>query len=334
MPYLGKVQVGVETVHGTAVAATKLLPIVQKSLPIDRKVTPIAYDLGVNADVTGSLVQGRLVEDTLSWDEGAFQLLPYLFAAGIKGPGTGPVEQTTDQGDYLWDGEPSLTADNSLKSLTLQRGDNQQAYIHAYAMFKRIHLSGQIDQAGGASLVKIEADYFAKENATGVFTASLAALPLTYMSAKLTQIYLDTAWADLGETELENILRSFDLDILTGTYPDFNGGDAETFGAHDQGPISFMLSLTLKRGAITEALRAATGQMRFCRLDINGPAIGSGENHLARFDLAGVVEDVVPMASNDRQKSANLDTLVLQGQYDPTSGKLLAPSVITDLVSL
>jgi hypothetical protein len=332
-PILGKVQIGKETVHGTAVAATKMIPIVQGPLPVDRKVTELPYDIGVNAQVTGRLQQGVLVQDTLSWDQGAFQLLPYLLSGGLKGNIT-PVEQTPDQDDYLWTFAPSLTADNALDSFTLERGDNVQAVKHAYAMFKRIHISGQVNQDGGESAVKLEADYFAQQNVNGAFTAALVPLSMTYMSAKLMNVYLDSAWADLGDTALEGLLRSFDLDILPGAYPDFNGGSTETYKSHEQGPLSAMLTLTLKRGVTTEALRAAINEMRFARVELLGPVIGTGEAHSAVFDLAGYVEDVVAMASNDRQKSSNLDTLVLHGQYDATSGKLLEAAVTTNVASL
>lgn len=334
-PVLGKIQIGKESAlaQGTPVAATKILPIVQKSLPVDRKVTPIPYDIGVNAEVTGRMMQGRLVEDTLSWDQGFFQLFPILFSGAFKG-GVTPAEQTPDQDDYLWSHEPSLTGDKAPDSFTLERGDNVQVVKHAYCMFKRIKISGQVNQEGGESSVKVEADYFARENVNGSYTAGLSALAPTYMSAKLARVYLDPLWADVGDTELAGLLRSFDLELLSGLYPDFNGGSVETFGEHGQGPLSFLLNLTLKRGSTTEALRAAINEFRAARLTITGPVIGSGENHGVTFDLGGYIEDVVAMAQNDRSKGANLDTLVLHGQYEAVGAKLLVPSVVTDLATI
>ena len=333
---LGKMQIGKESkaAHGTGVAATVLVPIVQKPLPVDRKVKPVNFDIGLNVDVTHRLMQGRLVEDTLQWDDGYFQILPYLFSGALKGDVT-PVEQTVDQDDYLWDHEPALDdTDNEQDSFTLERGDNVQAVEHNYAMFKRIKISGQISQEGGESPVSIEADYFARENVNSSYTAALSPLVPTFMNAKLARVYLDALWADAGDTELTGLLRSFELEILSGLHPTFNGGAVETFGAHEQGPYSFMLNLTLVRGTATEALRAAINEFRAARLTITGPQIGSGVSHKVTFDLAGYIEDVVAMAQNDRNKNANLDTLVLHGQYDATGGKLIVPSVITNVASI
>lgn len=334
--FVGKLQAGKETEHGTAVAATTLVPIELKPIPVDRKVTTVPFDIGKNVDVTGKFVQGRLVEDTLSWDKGYFEILPYLLSCCLKG-GITPTEQTPDKDDYLWNFEPNLDeTSNAQDSLTLRRGDNVQAYIHAFTMFKNVKISGQVNQDGGESSVKIDADYFAQENVSGAFTATvIPTLNTTFMNAKLAQVYLDSLFANVGKTELTNLLRSFDLEITGNPYPQFNGSDQETFDAFGQGPISFLLNLTLVRSALTETLRAAIGQSRTVRLAINGPVINSsGKNHLFQADLYGVIEDVVPMAENDRSKTNNLDTLVLQGEYDPISGKMLVPTVSTDLASL
>ncbi len=333
---LGKVQIGKESAlaHGTGVPATILLPIKQAAMPIDRKVTPIDYDIGKNVEVTHNLVQGRLVNDTLSWDQGAFQVLPYLLSGFFKG-GVTPVEQTVDQDDYLWNHEPALDGtDNAQDSFTIERGDTQQAYEHNYSMFKRIKLASQVNQEGGENSVKLEADYFARENVISTFTNSLSPLPLTFMNGKLSQVYLDTLWADLGDTELAGLLRSWELEMLNGLHPRFNGGSVETFGDHEEGVFSFMLNLTLQRSSLTETLRAATGSTRAARLSITGPQIGTGDNHSVNFDLFGFIEDVVPLGSTDRVKSPNLDTVVLHGMYDAVSGKMIVPSVTTNVASI
>ncbi|MHC1739726.1 MAG: hypothetical protein AB9897_01300 [Anaerolineaceae bacterium] len=335
-PVLGKVQIGKEAsnAQGTAVAATKLLPIAQKAIPVDRKVTPIDYDLGVNAEVTGNFIQGIKVEDTLSWDKGFFELLPFLLSGCVKG-GITPTEQTPDKDDWQWEFDPSLSLSNAQDSFTIERGDNIQAVKHAFSVFKSLKISGQVNQDGGESSVKVESDYFALENVNGSFTAGLSPLPMTFMSAKLATLAIDAAYADAGDTVMTNFLRSFDLTIAGGAFPMFNSSAKETFDEIGQGPLGFLLNLTVKRGTASEALRAAIGTSKVMRLSLNGPVIGgTGENCLAQFDLCGYIEDVIPMAQNDRSKNANLDTIVLHGQYDATSGKLFVAKIIANLAAL
>jgi hypothetical protein len=334
MAVLGKVQIGKENPasHGTPVAATKVLPTVQKPLLADSKPTPIKHDLGLNVDVTGVFTQGKLVEDTLVFDQMAFQLMPYILSALLKG-GVTPAEQTTDQDDYLFDHTPALDgSDNTLDSYTVERGDSVQAVEQEYVMFKRLKLSGQVNQAGGESVVKGEVDYFGRQNTNTTFTTGLSPIGLNLMSAKLTQIFIDSLWADAGDTEKTNLLRAWDLEIIGGAHPVFNGGNLETFNSHEQGPISFMLALTVQRGADSEALRAAQGQFKVVRLQVNGPVIGTGENHMLQFDLGGYIEDVIAMAEEDQ--GGKLDTLVLHGMYDATGAKLIVPKVITNIATL
>jgi hypothetical protein len=333
---LGKMQIGKEdpAAHGTGVAATVLLPIKQKQMPVDRKPTTIDHDIGKNVEITGSMVQGILVKDTLSWDQGFFEILPFLFSGFFKG-GITPVEQTTDQEDFLWSHEPNLDEiDNDLDSYTIERGDSLQSYEHNYCLFNNLKLSTQVNQDGGEHSVKIDAEYFARENVTSSFTPALSPLPLTFMNGKLSRVYLDTLWVDVGKTELTGLLRSWDLEIVNGVHPRFNGGSVETFNDHESGAFSFLLNLTLQRSALTETLRAAIGSTRALRLTVTGPKIGTGKNHELTVDMFGIIEDVVPLGSTDRTKSPNLDTFVLQGKYDPVGGKLIVPSVVTKLASI
>ena len=330
-PVLGKIQIGKElaTAQGTPVAATKILPISQKEIPADREVTPISYDVGVNADVTGRLMQGVLVKDTLSWDYAFFELFPYLLSGCLKG-GVTATEQTTGKGDYLWTHTPSLTASNAQDSFTIERGDNIQAVQHAFSMFKSIKISGQVNQEGGESSIKCSADYFALQNTNNPFTAALAPMNTTYMSAKLTTLAIDATFAAAGNTVMTNFLRSFDLTIVGGAFPTFHGSSQEMFDEVGQGPISFLLNLTVKRGAQSEALRAAIGAYKVMRLLINGPLIGVGaKNFSLSFDLGGYIEAIIPMKQTDRTKGANLDTLVLHGQYDATTNQILVAKAST-----
>ena len=155
------------------------------------------------------------------------------------------------------------------------------------------------------------------------------------MNAKLARLYIDPLFADVGDTEMTNFLRSFDIEIAFGTYPAFNGSANETFDVVGQDVIGFSASFTVVRGAASEALRAAIGENRAIRLAITGPKISStGKNHSLTLDMHGYIDSVVAMASNDRSKSANLDTLVIHEKPDPVSGKMIVPAISTNLAAI
>lgn len=328
--FFSKVQYGIEATRGTLVAATKILPV-SKHPPVktDRKPVRPKEQFGIRAEARRSVVHQYLYNNTLSVEHGYFQALPFFFGCGIKGA-TASAETTVGQGDYPWSFTPSLTAANNPKAATIELGDDTQVYQVEYAMFERIRLSSQIAQGQDVSPVNIEADFFGRQlTPISAFTAGLSLPSSEPMNGKLARLYLDTSWAGVGGTEKADVLRGWEIEILTGVHPKFMGSAAKTFNTHGEGIIAVMASLTLERGTISDAIFDAQQSQAFAvaRLEINGGQIGTGVNHQLRIDLGGTWEDVNPISSEDRGN--NLDTMVMQGFYDGTGAKLLQVSMIT-----
>ena len=327
---LRKIQYGKESAHGTAVAATALLPVAVPPIKPDRIPTYPREDVGVLAEASRSYISGRLVRDTLKWDSAFFQLLPLLLSCGIKGDIT-PVEQTTDQDDYLWDHTPEMDGtSNEQESITLERGDDTFMVETEYTMFERLKFSGEINQEGGDSALRIEADYFGRQNTVATFTAGLTIPTLTPINSKLTKFYLDTTWAGVGGTEKTSTLRAFDVEIMTGLHPKFHGSGVEYFDVHGEGPIGVIASFTFEGNDNMSAIYAAhlSQALQVVRLKTEGPAIGTGDNHLLQLDVSGTWETIIPLASESNGN--NLWTAVLHGFYDPTGEKILGVNVITN----
>lgn len=328
--FFNKIQYGVENpaAHGTPVACTDMFIGQMPPVKTDRKpVYPVEH-FGLRAESYRSVIHQYLYTNTLTTEHGAFQHLPLLGSA-LKGAVTA-AEQTGGQGDYLWAQTPSLTASNAPDSFTLRFGDDAQAWVSEYCMFERIRISGQIAQGIDASPVNLEADFFGRQLATTTFTAGLTPPVLEPLNAKFARLYLDNLWSDVGETELANLLRNFDIEIITGLHPNFAGSAAKTFNAHAEGIISVLGTFTIEGGSTANGLLTAqqAGTFKAARLEINGSQIGSGVSHKFSFDFGGTFEDVTPIASADR--GDNLATFVLHGFYDLTGTKLLQWNVITN----
>jgi len=331
---LRKMQYGKEATHGLAVAASKMLPVSVPPIKPDRKPTYPREDIGVLADAVRSYVSGRLVKDSLKWDTAYFQLLPLLFSCGIRG-GITPTETTALQGDYAWDHTPYLDGtSNTQDSVTMERGDDGFEVETEYVMFDRIKLSGEINQDGGDSSLKIEADYFGRQNTVTAFTAGLSIPALNPINAKLARLFIDTTWAGVGVTEKTNTLRAFDVEFLTGLHPKFHGSGNEYFDNHGEGAMAVLGAFTFEGNAnaadIFTAWNAQTLQV--LRLKAEGPQIGTGAKHLLQVDLSGTWEQVIPLASESNGN--NLWTAVLHGFYDPTGGKLFDINVVTNQDSI
>lgn len=325
-----KVQYGKETVKGTAVAATKILSGASiKGVPVDRKPVFIEDALGVRAASVRSQVYETLVEDTLSIENAAFQHLPMIFSCGLKG-GITPSETTPSQSDYAWPFTPSMTASNTPDSLTLEYGDDAQEYEVEYVMFRNIKISGEISQDGGASPVKIEAQYFGRQMSPSTFTGSLSLPALTTINAKASRLYKDALWANKGTTEIAATLRGFEFEIMTGLHPKFFGDGNKYFSTHGENIIGAMLTLTLEHGSNAHAfytdLQAETAKAY--AIKVAGPQIGTGATHALSLYLWAQPESVIPLSSESNGN--NLTAVVLHGMYGATGAQILGVDVTTN----
>lgn len=330
--YFSMFQYGKETTRGSAVAATKKMLCRVPAVGNDRKPEYPREDVGIRARAVRSVVHQYLYNNTLSSEHGYFQMLPALFGCGLKG-GVTAAEQTTGEGDYLWAFTPVLTFGNynTPDSLTVELGDDTQAFEAEHVMFERIRISGKVSQGMEVSPVSIEADFFGKQLTPTTFTGSLAIPTAEPINAKLSRFYLDTAWAGIGGTEKANILRSFDIEILTGISPKFAGSGSKTFNGYLEDIIDFSANFEFEGGSDADAMFDAQQAQTFqaIRLMIEGGAIGSGDNHSLSIDMGGTWESVVPLASED--KSLNIHSATFGNHYDATGAKLLQVNVTTDI---
>lgn len=327
---LSKVQYGKEVTRGTAVAATKHLAGAEiKGIPADRQPVFIEDALGVRAKTARVEIFELLAKNTLSVPNGYFQALPLFGICGLKG-GVSASETTPSQADYLFDFSPSLTGDNAPNSVTLELGDDVQAYEIEHVQFEKLKISGEPDQDGGGAPVAIEGDYYGRQVTPTTFTGALSIPTMTTMNAKLARLYKDTLWADVGTTEVVDVLRKFELEIITGLHPKMMGSANKYFNKYGESYIEVMLTLTLEGTSAADAFfddyQAATA--RAYSLQINGPQIGSGSNHQLKVDLFAVPEMVEPLSAES--KGNNLHEVLLHGIFDLTGTAMFNFKVTTN----
>ncbi len=322
-----KIQYGKElkTAHGTAVAATKMLPGFTVIPPIDRKPVYAGGSLGVRVrEHMAAIMQIKADSMPLKANLGWFQALPLLFSLGLKGDIT-PTEVTPSQGDYLWTFDPSLTADNAPDSMTLEMGDDVQAYEVEYVMCRSL----KFDFVMGANAgVPVEATLVGKQVTPTTFTASLSLPTQELMVANLTKLYIDTAWAGIGGTPKTGLLREAHVELMFGVEL-LHHGAAKTIDAHRQNFIAaaanFVLEGNSDADALYDAQQAATPKA--IRLRCEGSQIGTGSKHTLDLDLWGVFEDVQPMGQES--DGDNLHTALFHTLYDTTGAKTFRAAVTT-----
>jgi len=322
-----RIQYGKElkTAHGTAVAATKMLPGFTVIPPADRKPVYAGGSLGVRVqEHMAAIMQIKADSIPLKCNLGWFQALPLLFSLGLKGDIT-PTEVTPSQADYKWDFYPSLTADNTPDSATLEMGDDVQAYEVEYAMCKSL----KFDFVMGANAgVPVEATLVGKQTTPTTFTPTLTLPAQELMVANLTKIYIDPTWANVGLTQKTGLLREAHVELLFGVELLFHGA-AKTIDAHRQNFIAaaanFVFEGNTDADVLYDAQQAATPKV--IRIRNEGAQIGAGSNHTLDLDLYGVFEDVQPMGQES--DGDDLHTALFHTLYDTTGAKAFQAEVIT-----
>jgi len=153
------------------------------------------------------------------------------------------------------------------------------------------------------------------------------------MIANLVEIYIDSAWADLGTTQKTALLREFTVEFLTGLHPKFHG-DSLMFTTYGEGYIDVMANFVLEGGSDADSLfddmQAETSKA--IRINIIGAQIGTGDTHSLQIDMFGRFEQVLPM---DQEVDAdNLHSAVFRVMYDTVGGSGLAVAVTTDVAAI
>jgi hypothetical protein len=228
---------------------------------------------------------------------------------------------------------PSWTAANTPKSITLEVGDDTQAYEIEYVMAQEYRLSCTIPQDEGESPVSMEVDYFGRQVTAAAFTAAISIPTVEPVIGKQSRFYLDATWANVGTTEKTGVLRAWDLTFRTGVHPQLHAGANKYFDTYGEGVFDWILQLTFTKNATADALfdlfMADPQALAVARLEVEGSQIGTGDNHKMSWDFSGHWEAHQPNASVDRDVS--ISTATLRPIYDPTGAKHFAFNVITDV---
>jgi hypothetical protein len=323
-----KNQYGKESSHGTAVAATNKI-LGEVTVPKDRTVTFPEDALGIRARANRSVVNQIHVDGLrINFPNAYFEALPVIMSIGVKGNVTAS-EQTAGEGDYEWDHTPSLTAANNPDSITLEYGDDTQAYEVEYVMARRIVIEGNV---GEDAPVTCEVECFGKQITPTTATAGLSNPTVDSMVANLTKLWIDSDWASLGSTQKTGLLRKYRIEIITGNHPKFWAEGVKTMTGDAESYIEVMMTFTFEGNSdadvIFDAFQAETAKA--IRLMIEGTQIGTGEKHSLTVDVYGKFEEVIPLG--DENNGNNLHTAIFHGMSDGESTPhMLGVKVITDI---
>ena len=134
-------------------------------------------------------------------------------------------------------------------------------------------------------IARLSANVFGRAEQSSTMTGGLSELTRSPIPSNLFNVYIDSSWATLGNTQKSVVIRSASLDLNFGVAPDYalDGRSDLDFTHLQGGSITGSLSLTLEHNAdaATEIGYWRTRTPRFIRL-----SAASGSKSI-RFDMAG-----------------------------------------------
>lgn len=320
-------QLGKETTAGTAVAATTIwrgLGTIQDA----REVVFPQEDVGFYGGVDRTYIP-RLVA-TLDMDSvpATFEQLPYLLEGGVKLVNTG-TQDSTGSG-YVYTYTFPTTAANTIRTFTIEGGDDVQAEEMEYAFVSDFGLAG----AGGEA-VMMTATWQGKQVTNTTKTGSLGLPVVEDVLFGNTSLYIDAASGTMGTTQVSQLIMAFDLSVRTGITPVY-GADGLGFMVHQFSMPEIMLNATFLHNApaVTEKGNWRNQTARQIRLDINGTALTTAGNFTTkkvRIDLAGKWESFDKIGEQDGN---DIIAATFRARYNATAAKYAEIKVVNQLTVL
>lgn len=322
-------QVGLESTHGTAVAATR------KAYTL---WTPFSYtkDLVFAEAATGTLepdidaTYGRPAPTQHNGSEAlTFEDFAWWCQCWLKGG----VSGSTDGGSpaaYTYTFDPSNTAE-ALKSFTLERGTTTLPYEFNQAMVNSATLRINPD-TDGYWMLDVEA--MSRKPTQTAMTGSISDRTREYIKAPGTVIYIDDAGGTIGTTQVTG-------KFIGGSVTVLNNLDFKAF-AEDENDVAankvgigkrqVTAQLTFEHDDDDEFAnyREDVPVERLVRIQRTGTTIHDAVTKRARIDLYGFWSAV----AMDYRNNNKIITLTLSGRRNVSASKTVNAAIVNALSAL
>lgn len=317
------VQIGVEATPGTAVAASKLLqalniePAIKIEAPTFR---PLGGKFPVLAAPGKDYVQAKISGDAACYNHLAYLLAGVLAYAAPAQQGTTPA--------YKWTFSPSQTAEDTIKTYTVEQGSSARAGRFAYGLVTEFGLrfDRRTVEVSGSMLGQAYEDGIA-------MTAAPTAVQVQPIVPSTLDVYLDDTAAGIGVTKLTRLLSGeFKVSDRFGPLWTVNSA-LSSFAAHVETKPKMSLTLLVEADAAGMGLLAPlrSGDKRYVRLKAVGPLIAGTYYYSFQLDLCCVVTEVGEFSDEDGVYAVEW---TLTPAYDADWGKAVTCELVNTLSGL
>jgi hypothetical protein len=325
---LRKLQFGRESTAGTIVPATTVWRGIGTLEDAREPVFP-AEDIGYLSGTSRSYipkVEGALDLESV---EATFEQLPHILEMGIK---TATPSQDGTGSGYIYQYDFPTTAAPTIKTYTIEGGDNQEAEVMEYCYVSEFTLEGNAGEAWMMS-----ANIVGRQVALQGFTGSVAVPTVEDMLFQKSKLYIDAIGGTWGSTLKSNTLLNASLNYTTGIIPKYtaDGNLYFSFIQYTQPEVRLTVTFEHDGTAATEKVNWRNQTPRLIRLLIQGSTFTTaGTSYTMKtgiIDLAGKWESFQKLGDQDGNDVIEAEFVA---RYDATAAKFGKILVVTNLSAL
>lgn len=324
---LRKIQLGRETTAGSAVASSTRWRGMGTILN-DREVIFPEEDVGFLVGVDRSYTPRIGAQLSMESTPATFEQVLHVLEAGVKT--ASPVADGSGSG-YIYTYDFPTTAANTIKTYTIEGGDNIQAEEMEYAFVSSFTLSGAAREAWMMS-----ADWRGRQVTKTTFTAeATATLPdVEEMLFSKSALYIDAATGTAGTTQVSNTLLSAELSVTTGWMEVYTAEGNLYFSFTKQAQPEITLNVTFEHNASAVAQKDAwiAETPKLVQLKCTGSAFTTaGTAYSAKtmiINLAGKWESFEAIGEQDGN---DIISGTFRARYNADAGMVGQIIVVNDL---
>lgn len=308
------IQLGAESVQGTPVAATTKWRG-GSGVIVDRRETVFPKeDVGILGGTTRMYIARQWSEFEMEEGEATFEQLPYILEAGVA------IETPTQDGtgsDYIYNYLAPTTAQNTVRTYTIEGGDDQQAEEFDFGFVREISLSGS-----GMGALMMSSQWRGREASDTTFTGAISLPSVEEILFNSAKLYIDDSGGTVGTTLVSNLLLSMDLTWLTGLqeYWAVDGSLDFSLIKFVEDEITLDLTYEHDANAVLEKAEYRAGNTRLFRLLFEGSDVATPGTTYSKktliLDFAGVYQDWSGLEDNEGNDAVTADVRVRQSDAD------------------
>ena len=325
---LRKIQVGVETTAGTAVAATSIWRGMG-TIEDTRTTTFVEEDIGILGGADRSYVPMLGASLSLASTPATFEQLPVICEMAIL---TATPTQDGSGSGYLYQYTEATTAAPTIKTRTIEGGDNEAVEEMEYCYVESLTIDGSAGEACNMS-----AEVRGRQVSTSAFTTTATLPTVEEIKASKGKLYIDAIDGTIGSTQISNTLLKFTLNWATGliAVPTLDGNLYFTFVKKTAPEIT--LDLTFEHDSSSVAQKAAwrAETPKLVRLQFEGTTLTTaGTSYTYKtlnIDLAGKWDTFSALGDQDGN---NIVTGTFRARYNSTAAFFAELLIVNELTAL